>query len=160
MSLEDTHRDLRAAVAAALRLALDAAEVDVAVTEQDTPDPNMVDLPAVIVSYGGAEQDRGGTNARDDYAFPMLLGLYTLKADPDTDVPANEPPGLRPTAFRTLVRRTFHHRRVVVEPSGLSLFPTEYDPTPPVNDDGGPEEIQQLRTAVGVTVPARLPRGD
>lgn len=156
----DIHRALRDALAAAVATALADADVTVAVIAQDTPNPALVDLPAVIVSYGGSESYRGGTNARDDVAYPMVVGLYTVQGDADTTEAGNEPPGLRPTLFREILRARFGNRRVVTAPTGISLFPSEYDPAPPINDDGGPAMIQQLRTAVGVTVPARVPRGN
>lgn len=156
----DLWYDLRAAVAAALGDALTAAGVaGVAVVSQDTLDGTLVSRPAVTVTPNGSEQERGGTNVRDDYGYPFLLTLHTHRGDPDVDSATNEPPGLRPTLFREIVRRHFGHRRVVTAPTGVSLFPTEYDPTPPVYDDGAPYETDPLRTAVGVTVVARVPRG-
>lgn len=156
----DVWYDLRAAVADALEAALAAAGVaGVAVVPQDTPDATLVGRPAVTVTPNGSEQERGGTNARDDYAFAFLLTLHTHRGDPDVTQATNEPPGLRPTLFREVVRRHFGHQRNVVAPAGVYLFPTEYDPTPPVYDDGAPYETDPLRTAVGVTVTARLPRG-
>lgn len=155
----DLWYELRAAVADALDVAFQTAGVAVAVVPQDTLDGTLVGRPAVTVTPAGAEQERGGTNARDDYAFPFLLTLHTHAADPDVTQPSNEPPGVRPTLFREICRRHFGHRRNVTAPAGVYLFPTEYDPTPPVYDEGAPYETDPLRTAVGVTVVARVPRG-
>lgn len=154
-----THRLIRDAVAVALADALVEANVDLPVKAMDVPSPRLIDLPGVIVWLGGDEQHRGGTNARDDIAYPVTVGLFTVTADPDPDRPGNDPPGLHPSDFRAMVRQLFHNRRAVADIDGVSLFPSEVDFQPPILDTVSPDAIDQLRTAVGVTVTAREPRG-
>ena len=154
-----THRLLRDAVAAALATAFADEGVVVNVLALDGPNPRLSDFPAVQVWLGGPEQVRGGTNARDDIAYPVGVGLYTVTADPDTSEAGNEPPGLHPSDFFRLTRRLFHNRRALDDPAGVSLFPQEWDGQPPVMDTVSPDAIDQLRAAVTITVTAREPRG-
>lgn len=160
MPLNDWFTACRDAVAAAVRSALAAAEVDgVGVLTQDVLAEELVSLPAVVVSYNASERAVGGTNARDDYAYPVQVAYLTLQAGQGRDVGGGDPPpgGLTPFQFRQLLRETFHHRRSV-SVDGIDVFLVEYDPEGAVLDDARPA-FQQLRAAAVVTCYARVPRG-
>lgn len=155
------HRQIRDAVAAALEGAFADEGVDVTVLPVDSPNPRLSDFPAVQVWPAGDPQVRGGTNARDDIAYPVAVGLYTVTADPDTTAAGNDPPGLHPSDFHQLTRRLFHNRRALAADGigGVHLLPQEWDGQPPVMDTVSPDAIDQLRAAVTITVTAREPRG-
>lgn len=155
--MADWFRDVRDAVAAAFEAKLTAESVaGVTVLAMDTPDARAVDLPAVLVTYNGSEQETGGTNVRDDYGYPIQLGLYTIKADNGVS-DDDDPPGLTPTQFRQYVREKFNRKRAVAV-TGIDCFLCEYDPTGAVIDENAPS-FKQLQAAAVVTVYARVPRG-
>jgi hypothetical protein len=155
MPATDHHRDVRDAVKDALAAALaDDGAAGVAVYAQDVPDLNAVDLPAVIVFLGGSEGFVGGTNARDDLLYPVAVGLFTVSPDD----PAGDPPGVHPTRLRNVARRAFHHRRSVSVDGNVDVYLVQYEPQPPVVDEGLPA-FGQLRTSFGISVIARVARG-
>lgn len=154
---DDWFRAVRDEVAAVLAAHLEAAGVaGVRVAAMDQADPTATDLPAVVVSYNASEQSTGGTNARDDYGYPVLVTLHTVEGDNGVGGGA-DPPGLTATRFRQLVRERFHHRRAVAV-DGIDCFLCEYDPQGAVIDPDGPA-FQKLWAAAVVTVYARVPRG-
>lgn len=153
MPVTDYYRQIRRQVLLALKAALAAEQANLEVVELDDEPSIDISLPTVAVWYGGSEGYVGGTNRRDDVAYPFAIGLFTLEADG----PAGDPPGLHPTRFREVVRQTFGNRRAVAV-SGIDCYLCQYEPGAPVVDaDGRP--FQSLRTAAGVTVYARVPRG-
>jgi hypothetical protein len=154
---DDWFKDVRDAVATAFAAKLTAESVTgVSVKAMDVADVAAVDLPAVIVSYNGSEQEVGGTNVRDDYGYPIQLGLYTVQADNGISG-TDSPPGMSATQFRQYVRAKFHRKRAVAV-TGIDCFLCEYDPTGAVVDEAAPT-FQQLRAVAVVTVYARVPRG-
>ncbi len=160
MPVNDWFTDCRDAVAVALRAALATAEVGgVDVLTQDTLAEELVSLPVVVVSFNASERQVGGTNARDDYAYPIQVAYLTLQAGQGRDADGGDPPPgeFTPLQFRQLVRETFHHRRSVTV-AGIDVFLVEYDPEGAVLDDARPA-FQQLRAAAAVTCYARVPRG-
>lgn len=161
MAISDWFTDCREAVATALRTALTAAEVDgIDVQTQDLLDPALVTLPAVVCSFNTTERQVGGTNARDDYAYPVLvtwLSAAPSRDTPDATADAAPPGDISPFQFRQLVRETFHHRRSVTV-TGIDVFLVEYDPEGAVIDEAR-VSVQQLRAAAVVTCYARVPRG-
>ena len=155
--MADWFRDVRDAVAAAFEAKLTAESVaGVTVLAMDSPDANAADKPAVLVTYNGSEQETGGTNVRDDYGYPIQLGLYTVQVDNGISG-TDDPPGLTPTQFRQYVREKFHRKRAV-SVTGIDVFLCEYDPVGAVVDEAAPT-YQQLRAVAVVTVYARVPRG-
>ena len=155
--VNDWFRAVRDAVAAVFAQALsDAGVSGVRVKGLDKLNLNAVDQPAVLVVYNGSEQATGGTNARDDYGYPVQLALFTLETD-DGASGTDDPPGITPTAFRQLVRERFHHRRAV-SVAGIDCFVCEYDPLGAVFDESN-EAYQLVKCLAVVTVYARVPRG-
>lgn len=132
----------------ALETALTANSVTLRVYEFDRPeDTDRMDLPCAAVTYAGTEFEVGGTNIRDDFAFPLLVGLYT------PDGGSADPPGCPLVLFRQIVRQTFNNKRL---PGVVDVYQCGYDGQPPVIDD---PIFANLRTAALVVPVARLPRG-
>lgn len=140
-----THELLRDAVADSLRVALGAAGLLDAIVGGvvSMPEPNLktVDRPVVLVTYEGTEYEQGaGTNLRKDVAYPLLVGLYTVKA-------VEDPPGMELTLFREVVSGLFSGRR-------LAGFPTvlwcDYSGQAQLIVDSF-EAFKDLRTACTVT---------
>lgn len=160
MAVSDWFTDCRDAVAEAVRAALVAAEADgaPAVQTQDVLDPPLVTLPAIVCSFNQVERQVGGTNARDDYAYPIQvtwLAVTPSRSTPDAAADESPPGGLTPFQFRQLLRETFHHRRSVTV-AGIDVFLVEYDPEGAVIDE---KYLEQYRAGVVVTCYARVPRG-
>lgn len=155
MPATDHHRDIRDAVRDVLAQALAAdGAAGLTVVAQDVPDRNAFSLPAVVVFLGGSEGFVGGTNARDDVLYPVTVGLFTVSPDD----PAGDPPGVHPTRLRNVARRAFHHRRSVAVDGDIDVYLVQYEPQPPVVDEGL-DAFQSLRTSFGISVYARVPRG-
>jgi hypothetical protein len=73
-------------------------------------------LPAIIITPGLNESEEGGTNASDDFSYPVMVAVVDRKDDQET---ANTP-----TYFywREVVRQLFHNRRLPgVNPSFKSV---------------------------------------
>lgn len=150
--MADWFKDVRDAVAEAFADKLSAEGVNgVPVTTKDVSTEN---LPAVRVTYNASEQEIGGTNVRDDYGYPIQIGLYTIQPN---EGESDETPGMSATQFRQYVREKFHRNRAV-SVDGIDCFLCEYDPTGAVVDEAAPT-FQQLRAVAVVTVYARVPRG-
>jgi hypothetical protein len=114
----------------------------------------LIDKPGVIVTPGGSEGYTGGTNRRDDVLYPFFVGLFTTEGDRQKD---SDPPGGRPTLFREIVRRWFGNERPFASVAGSDCYLVQYEPQPPVYDVNMPG-LEELSTACGVSVYARVPR--
>jgi hypothetical protein len=159
-SLNDWFSDCRAAVAVACRdMLADAGADDFTVVEQDQLNEQLVTIPALVVCFNASERQIGGTNARDDFAFPIQVAYLNVQAGQGANLDTGDPPPgeLTPFQFRTLLRERFHHRRSV-SVSGIDVFLVEYDPEGAVIDVDRPA-FQQLRAASVINVLARVPRG-
>lgn len=148
--MDEYHLTVREAVAD--RIAeLFAAEdpiIDVAVTEQDELHPEVVDLPAVVVSFGAGDgQIQGGTNASDYIGFPVLVSYLTVQPNMDTD-----PPGARTTKIIELIRRGFNQKRLAALPDAFRL--TYRSGGQPVDE----RPMEQLRAQMVITAEARILR--
>lgn len=151
MPSANTHADIRQAVAEALEDALFSDGIVLTVSVQDVPDTRLVNLPCAVVAYAGSEFEAGpATNARDDWSFPVFVGLFTQ----EPDRPGADPPGCSPAQFRQVVRGKFHMRRLAAVPE---VYLVQYDGSAPLWDED-PEAFRHLRTACQVTATARLAR--
>jgi hypothetical protein len=154
MPVTDWHLLIRDAVAAGVVEALAAADVvlDGGVKSSDSINTNRIDLPGVICTYGSTEGIGYGTNARDDVEYPVMVGFFTIDGDS-----GGTPPGCEPSLFRSIIRAKFHNQRaIVLGTPGAYLFPSVVQPVPNINDS---VPIENLKTALIVNVPVRLPRG-
>lgn len=143
------HKKIRDTIQSVLGTALGSHGIILQIHVQDEPGkPSMPAKPCAIIAYYGAEQEVGGTNLRDDWSFPIHIGLYTLDA-------ANDPPGCSATLFRQVVRQAFHNKRL----AGVDeVWLCQVAPQGPVTDDD-PEAFDDLRTGMVVNAIARLGRG-
>lgn len=149
-TVTDYHQNVRDAVAAALA----PLSVGCPVRAFDSPD-DMLDwtLPLVGVACVGPEQDRPdwGTNLSDGVGYPVVVALLTRGTTRGER--AGGP--LEMTAFRRLVKTTFHMKRLSavtrvgfceVSDAGGGIF-----------DEKSPH-FQKLQTALVVTAVGRFPR--
>jgi len=143
------HKTIRGAVKTEIVAALAAESITgVSVHEQDVPgEPSLPTLPCVIVSYAGPETEIGGTNLRDDWQYPISVGLYTTESE-------GTPVGVEVTRFRQIVRKKFHNKRLNGVPE---VWICQYDGQAPVVDEDAPA-IEHLRTACVITAVARVGR--
>jgi hypothetical protein len=145
------HEQVRDAVVSTLEIAFAASSpvVTVEVFGMTIPDTRRSGLPCVICSEGEEyEGGFGGTNVRDDWVYPVLVGLYT--SDPVAD-----PPGLVLTEFRQIVREQFHNRRLADVPEVMVC--TVRGSGPLAADDV--PAFRDLRSAFVVDCVARVARG-
>lgn len=151
MPSTNTHATVRQAVAEALEDALFADGIVLTVHVQDTPDTRHTDLPCAIVSYAGSEFEAGfGSNIRDDWSFPVFVGLFTH----EPSKPEGDPPGCSPAQFRQVVRTEFHNQRLAAVPE---VYLVAYSGDAPLWDEDE-NAFRHLRTGCTVTATARLAR--
>jgi hypothetical protein len=67
------------------------------------------DVPGIIVAPGAQEEDRGGTNARDDLGYPVQVIIVDSKWAKDPDPDSTDIDYL---LIRERIRRHFQHRRL------------------------------------------------
>lgn len=152
----DVHRQCRDAVAETIKTWDLIDESRVHAIDQFRPD--LLALPCIAVTFeAGAESMRGGTNCRDDFAFPLLVSLHDT-GRPLGDDSGGVQMGPDPIAFRQKVREVFHMRQPsVVLATVPELLWSEYsgqaviDPSNPL--------FQHLKTAVTITCVCRVARG-
>jgi hypothetical protein len=154
-------RDLHTRIRSAVKATVDAAALagDVGLTdsagkpmrtyEQTDLHLDKVDFPCVVCYIAATERNRGGSNGRDDLAFPVAVGLFV--AGPDTAPEAK--PNL--TNFRLAVSGLFNQKRL----SGVSeVMWCEADQDTPILDITS-RWYDQLRTSLSVNAITRTGRG-
>jgi hypothetical protein len=154
----DLHPRIRAAIAATLAAAAAGGDVGllgpdekpIAVKEQDELNLDLLDKPVIVCFYTGAELPRGGSNGRDDLAYPVSVGLF---ATGPANAAAAEKPNL--TAFLAALSGLFHKRRLAGV--GEVLF-CEVNPESPVIIEKD-KFFDQLRAGRAVTAVTRTGRG-
>lgn len=67
------------------------------------------DLPGIVVAPGAQEEDKGGTNERDDLGYPVAVVIVDSKWAKDPDPTSTDIDYL---LIRERVRRHFQHRRL------------------------------------------------
>lgn len=143
------HKTVRAAVKTALEAALTAESVTLTVHEQEILDLNLVSLPCAVICYAESESFAGtGLNSRDDWKFPILVGLYTEKE------PRASTLGCEVTLFREIVRETFHNKRI----SGVTGCMLTNVSQAGVVFDIKSAWLKNLQTAMVVTPTVRIAR--
>lgn len=78
------------------------------------------DLPGIIVAPGAQEEDKGGTNARDDIGYPVIVVIVDSKWEKDPDPTSTDIDYL---LIRERIRRYFQHRRLA---SVIANVPESY----------------------------------
>lgn len=153
--IADFHRQCRAAVRNAIEAdrvadpAVDAAWATIReVAEQDEFDGERITGPAVVCYFLSQAIPVGGTMQRDDWKFPIVVGLKT------TGVNTGGRTGPHPTQFLGLIQDIFHNRR----PAGLPsrVYRCEIDPQGATATNE--EKYQQLQAATTVVLTARFNR--
>lgn len=118
------------------------------VYEQDEFDPALMDGPAISCYFLGQPTPAGGTMGRDDWRFPIVVGLKTTGAKNGDYI---DP---KPTNFLGAIQDIFHYRRPAGVPTGV--YKCEVDPQGATATDE--PKYQQLGAATTVVLTARLNR--
>lgn len=69
------------------------------------------DLPGILIAPGAQEEDKGGTNARDDLSYPVMVVIVDSKWAKDPDPASTDIDYL---LIRERIRRHFQHRRLAL----------------------------------------------
>lgn len=120
----------------------------VKVYEQNEFDPDNMSGPAISCYFMNQPSPIGGSMQRDDWRFPIVVGLKT------TGVNTGAKAGPEPTDFLGAIYDIFHNRRPAGVPSGV--YKCEIDPQGATATNE--EKYQQLTAAVTVVLTARLNR--
>lgn len=118
------------------------------VKEQDEFDGDLLTGPAVAVYFLAQATPVGGSMQRDDWKFPVVVGLKT------TGVKSGNRAGPHPTTFLGAIQDLFHNRRPAGVPAGV--WKCEIDPQGATATDE--PKYQQLTAATTVVLTARLNR--
>lgn len=151
--LSDYHLQCRAAVAAIIEAerALGTPPAGLlkvrSVKEQDEFDPSLTDGPFCSVYLQGQPQPIGGTFRRDDWRFPIVVGLSS------TGAMNGNKNGPHPASFLNVIHDLFHNRRPAGVPSGVMRC--EIDSQPVTVEE---KNFEHLTTATTVVLVARLSR--
>lgn len=153
----DLHQRIRSAIKTALEAA--AAGGDVGLTDsQGRPLPGyeleafnleLVTKPCFVCFFSAAELNRGGTNGRDDIAYPVSVAL--LVTGP---VQANEAVP-KQSDFRACLSGLFHMKRLSGVPEVLWCETNADTPVVSIED----KDYDQIRTGLAVTAITRTGRG-
>lgn len=150
----DYFRLCRAAVATLIRADVDLEEPPtgllgiVKVVEQDEFDGELLSGPAVSCYFLSQPTPSGGSMQRDDWKFPVVVGLKTA------GVKTGAKAGPHPTDFLGAIHDLFHRRRPAGVPEGVYLCEIDPQGATATNE----EKYQQLTAAVTVVLTARLNR--
>lgn len=120
----------------------------VKVAEQDEFDSNLLSGPAISCYFLSQPTPVGGSMQRDDWKFPIVVGLMT------TGVKTGAKAGPNPTDFLGAIHDIFHSRRPTGVPEGV--YKCEIDPQGATATDE--PRYQQLTAATTVALTARLAR--
>lgn len=152
--IPDYHRLCRAAVAAAIEADRILATPPVGLkrllrtVELDEFDGDRVSGPAAVCYFMNQPQPAGGSSGRDDWRFPVVVGLKS------TGTMSGTQSGPHPSDFLGALADIFHWRKPLSIPSGV--YKIEIDTQGATNTNE--PKYQQLTAATTVVLTARLNR--